>query len=59
MCKSLQLGAHESWVPANRCQQGQRFHSVKPESDKSGCWQGAAGLWPSYTTLESEGPVVR
>ena len=57
MCKSLQLGAHKSWEPANRCQQGQRSHGVKPESDKSRCWKGVPGLRPSHTTLELEGPV--
>lgn len=31
---------------------------AKPESDRSGWWKRAAGLWLSHPTLESEGSFV-
>ena len=53
------MGAHKSWVAANRSQLGQRFHGVKSESNKSGWWKGAARLWLSpRMALESEWPLV-
>lgn len=58
MCKSVWLGAHESWMPTNRSQLGQRIRGVKSESNKSGGRKEAARLWFSHTTLESEGPLV-